>query len=69
MLFRSRVAHGLAPRVDPHGANAFGGVGRVATGVQGRVARLKAIGNGQVPAAMVLAWRTLMEDGEWEVVT
>lgn len=56
------MAHGLAPRLDPHGADAFGGVGRVATGVHGRTARLKAIGNGQVPAAMVLAWRTLMED-------
>lgn len=59
-----RVADGLATRLDIHGANAFGGVGRVATGVSRRVARLKAIGNGQVPAAMVLAWRTLMEDIE-----
>lgn len=35
------------------------GVPRVATGVPKRVDRLKAIGNGQVPAAVVLAWHTL----------
>ena len=34
-------------------------VGRVAKGVQDRVARLKAIGNGQVPACAALAWRLL----------
>ena len=34
-------------------------VGRVADGVDARVDRLKAIGNGQVPAVAVLAWETL----------
>lgn len=36
-------------------------VGRVANGVAARVDRLKAIGNGQVPACVVLAWNTLQE--------
>ena len=34
-------------------------VGRVADGVAHRVDRLKAIGNGQVPAVVELAWKTL----------
>jgi DNA (cytosine-5)-methyltransferase 1 len=34
-------------------------VGRVAHGVAARVDRLKAIGNGQVPAVAALAWETL----------
>lgn len=34
-------------------------VGRVAHGVASRVDRLRAIGNGQVPAVAALAWRTL----------
>ena len=34
-------------------------VGRVANGVAGRVDRLKAIGNGQVPAVAATAWRLL----------
>lgn len=34
-------------------------VGRVAHGVASRVDRLRCIGNGQVPQAMALAWRTL----------
>ena len=34
-------------------------VGRVADGVASRVDRLKAIGNGQVPAVAALAWHTL----------
>jgi DNA (cytosine-5)-methyltransferase 1 len=34
-------------------------VGRVAHGVAARVDRLKAIGNGQVPAVAALAWRIL----------
>lgn len=37
------------------------GVPRVAVGVPKRVDRLKAIGNGQVPAAAALAWTTLYE--------
>lgn len=35
------------------------GVPRVAKGVKNRVARLKALGNGQVPACMVQAWQVL----------
>lgn len=35
------------------------GVPRVAKGVKNRVARLKALGNGQVPACMVQAWHVL----------
>jgi len=34
-------------------------VGRVANGVANRVDRLKAIGNGQVPAVAALAWQIL----------
>jgi DNA (cytosine-5)-methyltransferase 1 len=36
-------------------------VGRVAHGVAARVDRLKAIGNGQVPAVAALAWRILTQ--------
>ena len=35
-------------------------VGRMAHGVAARVDRLKAIGNGQVPAVAALAWKTLI---------
>ena len=37
------------------------GVPRVATGIPKRADRLKCIGNGQVPEAAALAWRTLYE--------
>jgi DNA (cytosine-5)-methyltransferase 1 len=37
-------------------------VGRVAYGVAARVDRLKAIGNGQVPAVAALAWQILSQD-------
>jgi len=36
-----------------------GSIGRVAEGVENRKARLKAIGNGQVPQVAVLAWKNL----------
>ena len=36
-------------------------ISRVAVGVKSRVDRLKAIGNGQVPAVVALAWCTLMD--------
>ena len=36
-------------------------VGRVANGVAARVDRLKAIGNGQVPAVVRLAWEAMTE--------
>jgi hypothetical protein len=34
-------------------------VPRIATDIQNRIDRLRAIGNGQVPQAMVLAWNEL----------
>ncbi len=49
----------LADRLDIHGTPKPGSVPRVATGISKRADRLKAIGNGQVPAAAVLAWHTL----------
>ncbi len=41
-------------------------VGRVAYGVANRVDRLKALGNGQVPAVAALAWRILTKHGDYE---
>ena len=38
-----------------------GTIPRVATGVEARVSRLKAIGNGQVPACVAMAWHLLTE--------
>ena len=49
----------LAAGMGPHGPVEPGSVPRVATGVPKRADRLKAIGNGQVPAAAALAWNTL----------
>jgi DNA (cytosine-5)-methyltransferase 1 len=43
-------------------------VGRVVNGVAARVDRLRALGNGQVPAVAALAWRILRDGGELEVV-
>jgi DNA (cytosine-5)-methyltransferase 1 len=41
-------------------------VGRVADGVASRVDRLRALGNGQVPAVVAAAWRLLTaDDGEY----
>jgi len=37
-------------------------VPRVATDIKNRVARLKAIGNGQVPQVAAFAWRVLAEE-------
>jgi DNA (cytosine-5)-methyltransferase 1 len=60
-----------SPRLDVGSGTAIGagsgrspweaepGLGRVADGVADRVDRLKSIGNGQVPAVVALAWRTL----------
>lgn len=53
------MVDGVAPKLDKHGANSLRCVDRVAKRVQNHAARLKAIGNGQVPAAMVLAWSIL----------
>jgi DNA (cytosine-5)-methyltransferase 1 len=49
---RSRTAGGAWWESEPD-------VGRVAHGVASRVDRLRCLGNGQVPHAMVLAWITL----------
>lgn len=38
-------------------------LGRVANGVAARVDRLKALGNGQVPAVAALAWEILIKEG------
>ena len=40
----------------------FEAEGRVANGVAHRVDRLRALGNGQVPAVAALAWRMLSAD-------
>lgn len=53
------MAHGLAAPLDIHGANAAGNVARVGVRIPKRADRLRCIGNGQVPAALVLAWRIL----------
>jgi hypothetical protein len=37
----------------------FETIPRVATGIKDRVSRLKAIGNGQVPQCMALAWEIM----------
>jgi len=55
------VVDELADRLDLHGTPEPGSVPRVATGIPKRADRLKAIGNGQVPAAASLAWNTLYE--------
>ena len=47
-------------RFDP-ADDAKSGVGRVANGVAHRVDRLRALGNGQVPAVVRLAWNRLSE--------
>jgi len=61
-----RLVDELADRVGFIGT-AFGGqIPRVATGVRNRVNRLKAIGNGQVPQAVVKAWELLNETNTTE---
>jgi hypothetical protein len=47
-VWKSRMRQGTWPKI-----------GRVAVGVKNRVDRLKAIGNGQVPAVAKLAWEVL----------
>lgn len=53
------MADGLAAPLDIHGAHAAGNVARVGVRIPKRADRLRCIGNGQVPAALVLAWRIL----------
>lgn len=57
-----RVVDGLAARLDQSGANILRGDSEVEAVVPNRAKRLKAIGNGQVPAAMMIAWKTLTQD-------
>lgn len=38
-----------------------GPIPRVAKGVRDRVSRIRALGNGQVPAVVDVAWRVLVE--------
>lgn len=56
-----RVADGLATAMDPPNwwLEEPEGVPRVAQGVEARVHRLKALGNGQVPLQAALAWTIL----------
>jgi len=62
---RQRVRLGVRQERDtPSGTGWWAAeprVGRVADGVAGRVDRLKAIGNGQVPLCAATAWRILSE--------
>jgi len=55
------LGHGLATSLGLHGADAAGDVGRVARGVHKRAARLRCLGEGQVPMTMAIAWRMLTE--------
>ena len=57
-----RVVDGLAARLDKSGTDIMRGGSKVQDVVPNRVKRLKAIGNGQVPAAMMIAWKTLTQD-------
>ena len=51
-----RMADELADRLEFTGA-AFGGkIPRVAVGIENRIDRLRALGNGQVPMAAARAW-------------
>ena len=55
-----RMADGLAPRLGSPWAVEPPDVPRVAHGLPGRVARLRALGNGQIPLQAALAWNLLM---------
>lgn len=57
-----RVVDGLAARLDKSGTDIMRGGSKVQDVVPNRAKRLKAIGNGQVPAAMMIAWKTLTQD-------
>ena len=57
-----RVVDGLAARLDKSRTDLIHRDSKVETVVPNRVKRLKAIGNGQVPAAMMIAWKTLTQD-------
>lgn len=57
-----RVADGLAVRMDQSSTNIVLGSSKVEIVIPNRAKRLRAIGNGQVPAAMIIAWKTLTQD-------
>lgn len=57
-----RVVDGLAVRMDQYSTNIVLGSSKVEAVIPNRAKRLKAIGNGQVPAAMMIAWKTLTQD-------
>lgn len=57
-----RVVDGLAVRMDQCSTNIVLGSSKVEAVIPNRAKRLKAIGNGQVPAAMMIAWKTLTQD-------
>jgi DNA (cytosine-5)-methyltransferase 1 len=62
---RSQEGPQCSGRGMPHAASWWDSepnVGRVAHGVARRVDRLRALGNGQVPAVAALAWRMLSAD-------
>ena len=56
---REQAKRTAEPRQERNSGNPEPQLGRVAHGVAHRVDRLKAIGNGQVPAVAALAWRAL----------
>ena len=55
------LADELSPELVPGWWDTEPDVGRVATGVQNRVGKLKALGNAQVPLQCALAWRILSD--------
>jgi len=72
-VFRDADQGDVGPKpVENTGRNSGGSwwtsephLGRVADGVAARAHRLRAIGNGQVPAVAALAWRLLTTRGGW----
>lgn len=57
-----RVVNGLAVRMDRYQSNQDGRTAPLENCIPDRPKRLRAIGNGQVPAAMMIAWKTLTQD-------
>lgn len=56
------MADGLANRMDGYQSNQNGANNALENSLRNRVNRLQAIGNGQVPATMMLAWKILTKD-------
>jgi hypothetical protein len=53
----------MATGLGEFATDAEGNLARVASGVPDRVNRLRALGNGQVPAVVAAAWRLLTKAG------